>query len=443
MATSPMGEWIRQHCRAAFPRGGAGMTDGQLLEAYVSRHDEASLTTLIQRHGLMVWGVCRRILGHGPDAEDAFQATFLVLVRKATSVKPREMVANWLYGVARQTALKARATVRTRQGRERQVVGMSEPAAEGPAQWDEVLPVLDEEIARLPEKYRAVIVLCDLECRTRKEVACQLGVPEGTVAGWVARARGMLAKRLAGRGVASSGGMAAAAMAQDVASAGLPTLVSSTITAARLFAAGQAATPGVISAEVVALTEGVLKTMLMAKLKNSMAMAVVVVMVGAGAGLLCYGTATGRQGDGKKGDATVPRLEGSTPKAQKDEEAIQGTWYVTAMEEGGKAQPKDRVEDVKLRLVVKGDKLSILTTTPDGRDVGQQGVTFTLDPKASPKRLDASMGGRTLRGIYAFDKGQLRLCIEMEGANRPSGFKTEEGSQQRYYILTKKDAATK
>src|SRR5262245_34406953 len=186
MTTNPMAELIQQLRRTVLLRDGAGLTDGQLLEAYITRCDEAALSALVLRHGPMVWGVCRRVLDNHHDAEDAFQATFLVLVRKATSVKPKEMVANWLYGVAHQTALKARATLSTRNGRERQVVEMPEPSVAESARWDELLPVLDEELSRLPDNYRAVVVLCDLEGKTRKEAAQQLGIPEGTVGGWVA-----------------------------------------------------------------------------------------------------------------------------------------------------------------------------------------------------------------------------------------------------------------
>src|SRR5437867_233685 len=158
---------------------GAGLTDGQLLADYLGRRDESALAVLVRRHGPMVWGVCRRILRHHHDAEDAFQATFLVLVRKAASVLPRGLLANWLYGVARQTALKARATVATREGRERQMTTMPEPAGREQDLWCDLQPLLDEELSRLPDKYRAVLVLCDLEGKTRKEAARQLRVPEG------------------------------------------------------------------------------------------------------------------------------------------------------------------------------------------------------------------------------------------------------------------------
>jgi len=129
MANNQMSEVLQHLRRAALLRDGAGLTDGQLLEDYLRRREEAALAALVRRHGPMVWGVCRRVLRNYHDAEDAFQATFLVLVRKAASVVPREMVVNWLYGVAHQTALKARATTAKRGTRERQVTQMPEPAA--------------------------------------------------------------------------------------------------------------------------------------------------------------------------------------------------------------------------------------------------------------------------------------------------------------------------
>src|SRR5215470_1731707 len=126
MATSPMSEVIQYLRRAVLLRHGAGLTDGQLLEDYLRRHDEAALAALVHRHGPMEWGVCRRVLANYPDAEDAFQATFLVFVRKAASIASKDLLANWLHGVAHQTALKARATVARRKGRERQVPEMPE-----------------------------------------------------------------------------------------------------------------------------------------------------------------------------------------------------------------------------------------------------------------------------------------------------------------------------
>src|SRR5262249_25373381 len=153
---------------------------GQLLECFVSHREPAALETLVRRHGPMVWGVCRRVLHAQEDAEDAFQATFLVLLRKAPTIVPRQMVGNWLYGVAHQTALKARATRRRRRGREKQVTDMPEPAVTDTQHENELRAVLDEELSRLPDKYRVVLVLCELEGKTGKEAARQLVLPEGT-----------------------------------------------------------------------------------------------------------------------------------------------------------------------------------------------------------------------------------------------------------------------
>src|SRR5438552_13041976 len=169
MAANPMSKAVQHLRRAVLLRDGAGLTDGQLLGAFLDQRDEAAFAALVQRHGPMVWGVCRRLLGHH-DAEDAFQATFLVLVRKAASVVPRELVGNFLYGVAHQTALQARRTVARRRAREVQVTVMPDTEAAQQDQWLEVKRLLDQELSRLPDIYRAVVVLCDLESRTRKEV---------------------------------------------------------------------------------------------------------------------------------------------------------------------------------------------------------------------------------------------------------------------------------
>src|SRR5262245_29721661 len=280
MATSQMSGFL-QHLRGAvLLRDGAGRSDGHLLADYLGRREDAALAALVRRHAPMVWGVCRRVLHNHHDAEDAFQATFLVLVRRAASIASRELLANWLYRVAYQTALNARAAAAQRRARERQVTRMPEPVAAEPDLWRDLQPVLDEELSRLPDKYRAVIVLCDLEGKTRKEAARQLGVPEGTVAGRLARARVLLAKRLARHGLAVPGGAVAVALSHSAASACVPApLLRSTIQAATLVAANHAAAE-VVSAEVAALTEGVLKTIFLSRVKIATAVVVVVGLLG-------------------------------------------------------------------------------------------------------------------------------------------------------------------
>jgi RNA polymerase sigma factor (sigma-70 family) len=301
---------VIEHVRRAALLGTcAEACDGELLGRFVERHDETALAALVYRHGRMVWGVCRRLLTHH-DAEDAFQATFVVLVRKAPSIAPREMVGNWLYGVAHQAALQARRTAARRKAKEVQVTQMPDAEDAQPDQWADLQPVLDQELSRLPDHYRAVIVLSDLEGKTRKEVAAQLGCPEGTVASRLVRARSMLARRLTRRGIALSAGALAAALSQNAASAGVPpSVIYSAIEAAKLIAAGQAAVP----VKVAALAEGVLKAMLLTKLKGATAVLVAVMV-----GLVGFGFVMGQQ----KGDTVAPQKQQSEPKAQKAEVAV-------------------------------------------------------------------------------------------------------------------------
>src|SRR4051794_1907929 len=193
MPTSPLSAVIQQ--LLADPRpDDDGMTDGELLARFRRSRDEDALAVLVRRHASIVWGVCCRLLHNHQDAEDAFQAAFLVLVRKAADV-PGPAVANWLYGVARQTAVRLRATAAKRGRREILVMTLPEPtvAEDRDADWQSVL---DEELSRLPDHYRGVVVLCDLEGMTRREAARQLAIPEGSVASRLARARVLLAKRL-------------------------------------------------------------------------------------------------------------------------------------------------------------------------------------------------------------------------------------------------------
>jgi RNA polymerase sigma factor (sigma-70 family) len=321
MATRAMNKVIR-HLRGAVLQDGAGLTDGQLLGCFLEQRDESAFAALVRRHGPMVWGVCRRVLGNHHDAEDAFQATFLVLVRKAASVVPRELVANWLYGVAHQTARKARATAARRGGRERQVTDMPEPAVTEPDLWPDLQPLLDRELSLLPDKYRVPIVLCDLGGKTRKEAARQVGCPEGTLAARLARGRAMLAKRLARHGLSVSGGALAVALSHQAASASVPaSVVATTIKAAALLAAGEAAAAGVIPAKVAALTGGVLRSMLLHKLKTLMMLLGMLGVIALGLGLSAYhGLAQQAGTEDRPGQAKPAARQPPAPDAGQPEE---------------------------------------------------------------------------------------------------------------------------
>jgi RNA polymerase sigma factor (sigma-70 family) len=255
-----------------------GLTDGQLLARFIDGREEAAFAALVRRHGPMVLGVCRRLLGNADDAEDAFQVAFLVLARKAASVVKREAVASFLYGVAYRTALRAKARAAKRRATERQVEDMPHPEVP-PAEAQDWQPLLDRELSALPEKYRAPIVLCDLECKTRREAARQLGLLEGTLASRLATARRMLARRLVRCGLALSGGALAVALAEGASAAVPAPLAVTTVKAAALVAVGK--TAGVATPVAVLMNE-VLRAMLMTKLKVYVAVGVVAVLLGAG-----------------------------------------------------------------------------------------------------------------------------------------------------------------
>ncbi|HKB37784.1 MAG TPA: RNA polymerase sigma factor [Gemmataceae bacterium] len=247
--------------------------DGELLARFVASRDECAFAALVRRHGPMVLGVCRRLLRHEQDAEDAFQATFLVLARRARSVVKRESVGSWLYGVAYRIALQARVVRTRRQAREKQVAEMLQPVVM-PAEPQDWLVLLDQELAGLPEKYRAVVVLCDLEGLPRREAARQLGLPEGTLSSRLATARQLLAKRLARYGLGLPAGALTLALGESAARAVPIPLVDLTVNAA----AGRAVA---MSTTVSLLTDGVLKTMLLKKLKLMLALVMVVGVLGA------------------------------------------------------------------------------------------------------------------------------------------------------------------
>jgi RNA polymerase sigma factor (sigma-70 family) len=385
MATGQMNKVI-QGIQKRLLVGEAG--DGQLLERFLSGRDEAAFEAHVWRHGPMVWGVCRRVLSDYHDAEDAFQATFLVLVRKAASIVPREMVGNWLYGVAHQTALKARATAAKRRTRERQVVEMPEPeAVPQPDSWADLQPLLDRELSRLADKYRVAVVLCDLEGKTRKEAARQLGVPDGTLSARLARGRGMLAKRLARRGLNVSGGSLALVLAQHAAAAMPNSVASSAINAACRAAAGQVAS--VVSVEVAALTESVVRVMFRAKLRK-LAAVVLFACACCGLALIGYqGIATGQAAIpgqlAETKDAPIGEKEKAPPLKDQPEAATMNTW----------SKP---VNGLQGRLVQKPSRriggTEIVCVTLELENVSPRPLFFTTDPSCLDVDLFTSDGNK-------------------------------------------------
>jgi RNA polymerase sigma factor (sigma-70 family) len=250
--------------RLAPPQG----PDRSLLTAFLADRSEAAFAELVRRHGPLVFGVCRRVLGHTQDAEDAFQATFLVLARKAGTVTRTETLSPWLYAVAVRTARELRHMRDRRRKHElasgpRERAGDREanhrPAHAGRSPDFDLAAVLDEELAKLPDHYRLPILLCELQGRSRKAVAAELGIPEGTLSSRLAAAKQRLADRLTRRGVTTSAGAVAAALTADAAAR---------VPAPLLDDAVRAAAGGLVSAAALRAADGVVKAMFVSKLKG-------------------------------------------------------------------------------------------------------------------------------------------------------------------------------
>lgn len=292
-AASPVLRFIR---RIAGSQETAAATDGQLLERFAQKRDEAAFALLVDRLGPLVLSVCRRVLHHEQDAEDAFQATFLVLARKAGSIGKRESVGSWLYGVAWRIAAKARANAARRRRLAGEVRDM--PAVEPDAGIirRDLQAVLDEEMQRLPAKYRSALVLCYVQGMSTDQAAEELGTPRGTVGTRVARGRALLRTRLARRGLALSGAVLATTLMEHSASTAVPSsLALTTVQTAVKFAAGQALAAGAVSPQVALLTKGALQAMFFVKLKVTLAVVLAIGLAGTTAGVVSQALA-GRPG---------------------------------------------------------------------------------------------------------------------------------------------------
>jgi RNA polymerase sigma factor (sigma-70 family) len=244
------------------------LSDRELLARFVAARDDAAFTVLIERHGPMVFGVCRRALPNFHDAEDACQATFLVLARKAASVRKKTALSSWLHGVACRVAVNLKRNHARRQSREGRVEAPAQKDPPAEVSWREVQAILDDELEQLPERYRTPVILCYLECLTRDEAAQQLGLSPGSLHGRLERARDLLRQRLTRRGLTLAAAMSAAALGERVAQAALaPTFVVSSTRAALLLAAGQPLSESIVATHVLALAQEVLKTMFLNQLK--------------------------------------------------------------------------------------------------------------------------------------------------------------------------------
>lgn len=425
MPAHALSDFLRRVGNVAVRQAGANSTEAELLGRFVARRDEAAFTALLARYGPLVLGVCRRLLPETADADDAFQATFLVLVRRAASIRQPHLLGSWLHGVACRVARRARVRTIRRQVREAALDPDGAVAASAPPADPDLTPVVQEEVGRLPAKYRDAVVLCYLEGRTHEEAARLLGWPVGTVKGRLARARDLLRSRLTRRGLAGTAvaGMAVAAVP--------PRLFATTVEAAMGFAAGKAAAGGTASAAAVALAKGALRTMLLARLKLVAAFAVLLAGLAVGTGIFVYravaeGPGTGGASEGK---------EAARPKS--DKERIQGSWKVVSVEKDGKEQDDDEAKQIKRFTWDIG---------PEKITIHQGGFdhvsSYKLDPGAKPRALDLTSEeeaekGLQIAAVYELKADTLKICSPLppNPSQRPKEVATSEGSGTMLIVL--------
>ncbi|HEY7423803.1 MAG TPA: sigma-70 family RNA polymerase sigma factor [Gemmataceae bacterium] len=285
--------------------------DAELLERFVEARDETAFTSLLRRHGPLVWSVCRRVLAEEHAAEDAFQATFLVLVRKARSVSKKASVRSWLYGVALRVAVRARQHEDLRRLHERSAPVRQAGTTKTETLWEDVRPILDEEIQRLPEKYRQPVILCYLEGQTNDEAARLLNCPRGTIATRLARARERLRSRLVRRGLILSAGTLAAMFTDNTLSAAVPSILSAQTAKIVL--------SGAVPVSITTLAEGVLHTMFVTKLKTTLVVVLAVSAIGS-AGVCTYYL----HGQAPPGQPPLPRQAPQVPPGQPRPQEVPG-----------------------------------------------------------------------------------------------------------------------
>jgi RNA polymerase sigma factor (sigma-70 family) len=425
MAAAPLNQLVRTLRAVVGARPADWTTDADLLDRYARDRDEGAFETLLQRHGAMVLGVCRRVLRNSADADDAFQATFLVLARKAGSLRSPQTLGNWLHGVGLRVASQARRAAARRRAMEARAM----PRTETPTPYDGLAEVLDEELARLPGKYRSAVVLCDLEGKTRREAARELGWAEGTVASRLARGRALLGRRLLRRGL---GPVGTSPSPQDLPGCLPAPLAAVTIQAGMSLAAGQSIR-AVAPAAVALLVEGTMKAMQLAKIKALVGVSLVLMVAACTCGMLA-GRQTGGEG-APKPPPTATAKKGEDA-AKKDLAALQGTWIAVRIERSGKEAPAEMLKDFK--VVIKGDKMTIWP----GRD--DRISTIKLNPSKSPKWMDNTphegpAKGKSLPAIYELKGDTLKMCFDNEGVSdeRPREFKSTPGSGLCLFVLKK------
>jgi RNA polymerase sigma factor (sigma-70 family) len=378
MASAQLGTALRHIRQLAAAPAAKGVTDLQLLRRFIGERDDDAFRELLRRHGPLVLSVCRRVLGHEQDAEDAFQAAFLVLARKAASIRKGESVGSFLYGVAYRIAMKERARLFQRRNRERQAQPTVPNGPVYEVAWRELQGLLDEGLNRLPEKYRAPFVLCCLEGKSKCEAARELGWKEGTVSSRLAQARKQLQELLSRKGVTLPAALVAVGIAANAASACVPpVLMASSVRVAALFASGSSA--GVIeTAKAVQLAETALRSMAALPWKTAATLLMLVCLAAGGTGL-AHHAETATQAPANEAPKATPS---AARKPARQEEKVRTDRYGDPLPAGALA----RLGTTRFR---QGYLVRQVAFSPDGKVVacGGAGRGLCLWDTATGKEL--------------------------------------------------------
>ncbi|HEV3082421.1 MAG TPA: sigma-70 family RNA polymerase sigma factor, partial [Gemmataceae bacterium] len=423
---------VIRHLRRLTGQQSGGSSDAQLLERWITRRDDAAFEVLVWRHGPMVLSLSRHLLANAQDAEDAFQATFLTLLRKAPSIGKRESVGSWLYKVAFRVALAAKRRASDRAPPVRPEANLNEPAA--CVEQRDLHRVVREEVNRLPEKYRAPVVLCHLEGKTHEVAAEELGWAKGTVSARLMRARDLLRSRLARRGLALSALGVTVELSPDATAASRPaSLAAAAARAAGRYATNQG-TAGLVSSEAVALAEGVMRAMFLRKLRMAAIALLAVGVTALGTGLVAHQA------------QTEPPKEAAAPQPGAEQEKKEGVdLHGDPLPPGVVA----RLGTVRFRADDEGQGIACqgIAFTPDSKGIlmGSWAGAIHLCDAATGKRLRRiALEGEPYGRILFSPDGKLIATTEDLGED-PTGYgigfrDASTGKKHRVIRLAKADA---
>lgn len=424
---NPLLTFIR---RIAASHSHSQASDGELLQRFALYREEAAFEMLMHRHGPMVLSVCRSILHDPHDAEDVFQATFLILVRKPAAIGKPASVASWLHGVALRLANKARVQAGRRRALEREAPAMNRGEPQNEVVWSDLRPVLHQEVERLPHRYRLPFVLCCLEGKTNEEAAVLLGCPRGTVQSNLSRARERLRQRLTQRGVTVTGALLASAFGAETKAALVPAaLAEGTLKAALAFTAGSGAA-GAIAAPVLGYANGMLRAAQLARLTWALVL-MLPVALGTGAALIAARTPAHAPLFHETVSSASGALESPPPRVT-DRERLQGAWRIATVEASGRRTDALRGR----RLVFAGDRFNL--SEGEGEIPGifrssQMEGDFTLTTN-NPSWIDFVERAPfrwQLCGVYDLDGRKLLLSLRNKvDGQRPLAFTAEPESNQ-------------